>query len=198
MPRSSRRRLSIPRVIASMDDAAIFASLAGGGVSVAAMPHLHVASLRYFERDGHFGVLVRQITGLDLPDLLRASFAMGEQGELSVLVWRGPTETLLLSDNPSVFSAVARRLTSATDGCMVVQTGGLIVLAVQGGRTAELLRKLGSPASIPAVGEARTSRLAELPILSLSLHEGTVWLIAERVHLAHLRGWIEQTLADLS
>ena len=180
-----------------MDNAALFPRLEGGGVTVAAMPHLRVASLRYFDRDGHFAVLVRQITGLDLPEVLRASSKVGPQGESCLLAWRSPTETLLLSDDPGAFSDVARRLNSATDGCMVEQTGGLIVLAVQGDRAADLLRRLGSQASIPAVGEARTSRLAELPILSLSLPEGTVWLVAERVHLTHLSGWIEKTLADL-
>jgi hypothetical protein len=180
-----------------MVSTALFSTLQGGGVSVADLPHLHVASLRYFERDGHFAVLVRQIAGVDLPDVSKASSTAGAKGELQVLAWRSPTETWLFCDDRHAFDVIARRLSSATDGCTVVQTHGLIVLEVRGDKTPELLRRLGSEASIPAVGEARGSRVAELPILSLSIEPGAVWLVVERVYLAHLRGWIEKTLADL-
>ena len=48
-----------------------------------------------------------------------------------------------------------------------------------------VLERIGSAGSIPALGEARTGRLAELPVLSLSVREGEFVLLVERVYSEH-------------
>jgi sarcosine oxidase gamma subunit len=80
---------------------------------------------------------------------------------------------------------------------MVDQTGGLCAVRVSGSRAGDMLLRLGSSASSPAVGEARSSRLADLQVLALCVQPGTLILLVERVYLAHLLGWMSATAADL-
>ena len=56
--------------------------------------------------------------------------------------------------------------------------------------------RLGSTDAIPALGEARTSRLAELSVMSLCTRPGEILLLVERVYVRHLIGWIRETVAD--
>ena len=65
-------------------------------------------------------------------------------------------------------------------------------------RVAELLVRLGSTASLPAQGEARRSRMADVPVLAIALEAGRVQLVLDRTYSEHLLGWIEATLADLA
>jgi hypothetical protein len=96
---------------------------------------------------------------------------------------------------------------------MVNQTGGIQVLRVQGPRAADLMVRLGAPTAAPAAapaaaraaahvtmpspGEARSSRLAELQVLTACVHAGELLLLVERVYADHLLGWIRATAADL-
>jgi hypothetical protein len=80
---------------------------------------------------------------------------------------------------------------------MVNQTGGFCAIRVRGRKAGDLLRRLGAGASIPGLGEARSSRLADLPVLALCVFSDTLILLVERVYIAHLHGWISKTAADL-
>ena len=159
-------------------------------------PRWHVASLRHFAPAGDFAAALSE-SAAPLPGALQAVRApwRGATGEF-VLAWRGPTETLLLSEEGAAFAALEARLAACTAGCMVDQTGGILVLRVGGERAGELLQRIGSSASIPGVGEARTSRMAELPVTALCLHPGSMLLLVERVYALHLFGWIRTTAAD--
>jgi len=59
---------------------------------------------------------------------------------------------------------------------MVELTGGLQIVRLTGVRTADLLCRLGGTASVPAEGEARRSRLADVPVLALSVRTGETLL----------------------
>jgi Sarcosine oxidase, gamma subunit family len=112
---------------------------------VAAVTGMQVASLRHFETTGGFAALVQEITGFALPGALRLSSAAGEAGGAgTMLAWRSPTETLLLSTDSVQFAALARQLSGAPDGCMVDQSGGLCILEVRGVSARDLLLRLGS------------------------------------------------------
>lgn len=195
----------------------LFAAIEVKGLTVDGIRGMHVASLRYFNPAGNFAGAVRERIGSALPQPLRAdsatlgSTAVGSTTLVSttlvsttqggdskfILAWRSPTETLLLSADPDAFAHLRESLASVPDGCMVDQTGGLCAVRVSGGRAGDMLLRLGSGASIPALGEARSSRLADLQVMTLCVQPGTLILLVERVYLAHLLGWMRTTAADL-
>jgi hypothetical protein len=47
------------------------------------------------------------------------------------------------------------------------------------------------------VGEALTSRLAELAVLALCVRAGEILLLVDRVYADHLWAWIRESAADL-
>lgn len=190
----------------------LFAPIEVKGLSVEGIRGMHVASLRYFDPAGNFAGAVRERIGKALPQPLRADSAiLGStvpgstthvptiQGGDSkfILAWRSPTETLLLSADRGAFAHLQESLASVPDGCMVDQTGGLCAVRVSGGRAGDMLLRLGSSATIPEIGEARSSRLADLQALTLCVQPGTLILLVERVYLAHLLDWMRTTAADL-
>jgi sarcosine oxidase gamma subunit len=112
------------------------------------------------------------------------------------LAWRSPTETLIVAADAGCLSRVDRFAANRSDGCLVDQTGGMLALMVAGARAPDLLLRLGSTDAVPALGEARTSRLAELSVMSLCTRPGEILLLVERVYVRHLFGWIRETVAD--
>lgn len=169
--------------------------LACAGLSVQVDEAVQVATLRYFAPGGAVAEAVRELTGAALPEVLQAIAAA--EGEM-ILAWRSPTETLCLSASATRLSQLGARLAHAADGCMVDLTGGLKVVRVSGTRIAELLCRLGGTASVPRSGEARRSRLADVPVLALSLRAGETLLVLDRAYLPHVLAWIRETLLDFA
>jgi hypothetical protein len=165
------------------------------GLRVSVDEALQVVALRYFERGGPFATRVRAATGVELPKPLEAFTAAG--GEL-ILAWRRPTETCGVTASAERVSQLARELAGGTDGCLVDLSGGLKVLQVTGERTAELLCRLGGSGCIPRPGEARRGRLADVPVLALSVRPHETLLVVDRAYLPHVCGWIRETLLDLA
>ena len=75
-------------------------------------------------------------------------------------------------------------------------TGGLQVLRLTGDRIADLLCRLGGTACVPGAGEARRSRLADVPVLALCVRAGETLLVVDRGYAEHLLLWIRETLLD--
>jgi sarcosine oxidase gamma subunit len=166
------------------------------GLSVTLRREFKVASLRYFDAQGPIAVAVRSVVGGPLPEVQRAVRYPAGAGEL-ILAWRSPTETWLITTDGAAFAAITAALASdSSAGCLVDQTGGLWAWQLCGARTTDLLARLGSKASIPALGEARGSRVAELPVLMLCVKVGEIVLLVERVYSEHLLGWINETVED--
>jgi sarcosine oxidase gamma subunit len=172
---------------------------------------LAIASLRYFDSAGPFATEVGEVLGGPLPEPLRAHrcvpVASDHRAEASaeaaarptselVLAWRSPTETLLITADAVWLAEASRFAAARSDGCLVDQTGGILSLVVTGRRASDLLLRLGSTDAIPALGEARTTRLAELSVTSLCARSGEILLLVERVYARHLFGWIRETVAD--
>jgi heterotetrameric sarcosine oxidase gamma subunit len=168
------------------------------GLTVSADRGVQIASLRFFHHAGRFATAVREAVGRELPEPLCA-FQIGSaaQGSYVILAWRSPTETLLLSNDRSAFDELERQLAAAPDGCMVNQTGGISVLRVHGAKARDLLLRLGAATAIPALGEARSGRLAELQVLAACVSPEQTLLLVERVYANHLLEWIGATAADM-
>jgi sarcosine oxidase gamma subunit len=185
--------------------------LTADGLTVRWDHGLGVASLRYFDPAGSFAAKLGEALGGPLPEPLRAhrrvlvtagdgagTNAEGAAKAASelVLAWRSPTETLLLTADAGCLAAAGALAAGRSEGCLVDQTGGILTLVVAGARAPDLLLRLGSTDSVPALGEARTSRLAELSVMSLCTRAGEILLLVERVYARHLTGWIRDTVGD--
>jgi heterotetrameric sarcosine oxidase gamma subunit len=158
---------------------------------------LQVVTLRYFSGDGEFASAVREVSGLALPGIQEATIA--SDGQL-ILAWRSPTETLCLLQSAAQLAQLAARVADAEDGCLVNLSGGMIVVRISGTRTGELLCRLGGTASVPHAGEARRSRLADVPVLALCAGNDPteMLLLVDRAYAPHLLGWIRETMADFT
>jgi sarcosine oxidase gamma subunit len=168
--------------------------LQGAGLSVHLDDAMQAAALRYFACNGAFAAAVRELTGLPLPGVQAACTADGQL----LLAWRSPTETLCFTGSAARLSDLEAKLAGVADGCLVNLSGGLQVLRVTGERIADLLSRLGGTASIPRPGEARRSRMADVPVLAVSLHAGETLLVVDRVYADHLCAWIRETLLDFA
>jgi sarcosine oxidase gamma subunit len=169
------------------------------GLRVGARRGWEVASLRYFGRDGIFAAVVRECIGQSVPGPLQAIALVPAVHDAEVvLAWRSPTETLFLSSERAVFAEIQQRVAAVADGCMVDQTGGVSVLDVQGRRAVDLLQRMGARTCIPALGEARAGRMAEVHALTACIRPGEYLLFVERVYADHLAGWVRATAADMS
>jgi heterotetrameric sarcosine oxidase gamma subunit len=170
------------------------------GLSVEPKSEWYIGSLRYFDVAGPLASRLRSVVDGALPGPLAAvRYSSSPSGAELILAWRSPTETLILTADGAAFAAVAR--VAAEDrsaGYLVDQTGGLGAWRIEGTRAREVLERIGSAASIPAPGEARTSRLAELPVLAASVRADEFLLLVERVYSEHLLGWISETAADFT
>jgi sarcosine oxidase gamma subunit len=180
------------------DPKAAPAGVAVTGHSILLERGIRIGSLRYFDAGGPLGASLREAIGGPLPEPLRAvRYRLARSGEEIILAWRSPTETLLMTRDDAAFAAILSLATlHGAAGCLVEQTGGLWAWHVSGARTRDLLERLGSSASVPALGEARTSRMAELPVLALRVREEQVILLVERVYSDHLLGWMSETALD--
>ncbi len=149
-----------------------------------------VAALRYFSPAGDFaGRLLT--SGLALPETGEALERHG-----LILAWRSPTDTLCLAPAAHSLTDLARTLAGAADGCLVDLSGALALVQLAGERIADLVCRLGGSASLPRPGEARRSRMADVPVLALCRQEGEVWLLVERGFGEHLLGWVRATVRD--
>jgi heterotetrameric sarcosine oxidase gamma subunit len=166
--------------------------LAATGVLVREEP-MAVATLRYFAGTGEFVQAVRAATGMEVPPALGACCA--PDGQL-ILAWRSPTETLCLMPGAARVAELTSRLADSVDGCLVDLSDGFRVLRLTGPRIADLLCRLGGTASVPQPGEARRSRLADVPVLALALRVEETLLVIDRSLLPHVLAWIHATLAD--
>ncbi len=167
------------------------------GFSLSVDQRVSIAALRYFT-SATVAALVRELSGLQVPGIGQALSGgpSHSAAEDWILAWRSPTETLVLCTDSAALATLAARLAEATDACLVDQTGGIWVLRLTGARVPDVLVRLGSERAMPAVGEALTSRLAELTVTALRVQEQEIVLLVDRLYADHLLAWIRETIAD--
>jgi heterotetrameric sarcosine oxidase gamma subunit len=169
------------------------------GLRVVLEPRLHVASLRYFGAYGALAHLLHDITGVTLPDSLRAlSSAEDPTREAIILAWRSPTETLMISAAPTLIETLQGAAATLTDGCIVDQRGGALVFRASGEAVADLLAKLGGQGACPTIGESLRTRLADVAVLAVKVQPEETLLIVERGYGPHLMAAIRVSAADLT
>jgi len=168
------------------------------GLRVVLEPRLYVASLRCFDRQGAFARAQLAITGVSLPDTLRALRTAEETREAIILAWRGPTETLMISAAEAPIETLQGATTTLTDGCMVDQRGGALVIRAGGEAVTDIFARLGGQGACPAIWESRRTRLADVAVLAVKVQPEETLLIVERSYAPHLMTAIRISAADLS
>ena len=188
MRSSSRPRSSILPAADCMDSAT--------GVTVELDRGVHIAALRFFDAEALCARIGGLIGGVPPPALgmVRGRFTAG--GTPYILAWRSPTECWLLCEDAAPIEALRRELAQSRDACLVVQTGGILAVTVSGARTQDLMCRLGSPASLPRPGEARTGRFADVTVTVVGLADTELLLLVDRAYADHLLEWIRATIAD--
>jgi len=167
-------------------------------LAVRPAPHLLIGVLRYFEPAGPFAKDIVAVIGGPVPQPLQAArYSAGPTGSQIIVATLSPSETIVITDTSGSFAAIEEHTTARSDGCLVEQTGGIRILILTGARTGDLMRRLGAIEAIPNVGEARTSRVAEVTVTALCVVPGQLMLLVERVYSRHLMNWIRETAADL-
>jgi hypothetical protein len=157
-----------------------------------------VASLRHFDTEGEFLRTTSRIIGSQLPDACRIVSPVAQVNRgMTILAWRSPTETLLLCDDGSLIEQLEAATAMHVDGCVIDLTGGVQVLRAQGDSVSDLFGRAGGQATFPALGEARGSRFAGVPVLALQARRGEILLILDRVHVEHLMSWVCVVAEDL-
>jgi heterotetrameric sarcosine oxidase gamma subunit len=167
------------------------------GLSIELEKGLEIVSLRRFDEHAVApAALTAALEDVSLPATLKAT---SNAAQTLTLAWRSPTEIVLVGAGAGWAQATARALAAHRDwGCSVDQSGGVHVWRLRGARIRAFLERIGSADSMPDIGEARVSRIAELSVLAASVREGEVRLLVERVYSDHLQGWMTETAADFA
>ena len=180
------------------ESAALLAPISVAGLCVSLDADLLCASLRYHDSNGPVADRVRSLLNQPLPAPLAAGQSnTTQEGAAVTLAWRSPTETLVLCRSRSVLAGIRSDAEYWQEGCYIEQTGGYRAIRLTGARTPDLFSRLGAPQSVPAVGQALRSRLAEVPVLALSLVPGEYLLLVERIYAPHLFDWMRESALDL-
>jgi sarcosine oxidase gamma subunit len=170
------------------------------GLSIQPVASVWMAAIRFFDPAGEFVNGLAGRVGGPMPGPLQAlRYAADPAGAAPqsqiLLASRSPNETLLLCDQAWVLAALEDFAAGRSDGCVVNQTGAYRVWEIAGDRAPDFLARLGS-ASLPALGEARMSRVAELTVMTLSVEAGSTLVLVDRLYSEHLAGWMAETLRD--
>lgn len=173
------------------------AALRAQGISVELDRSVRIAAVRHFDRDA-IAPLLHAVLGEGPPGPHRLVRGAHGGKEPFILLWRAPDETWLLAASAAPIDALVAVCAAREDACVVEQTGGILALHAAGARTHDLLQRLGSSASIPRAGEARSGRFADVTVTVLGLGADEALLLVDRAYAEHLLAWIRETLADFA
>jgi len=170
------------------------------GLSIESVSPLWIAVIRFFDPSGEFMSGLADRVGGAMPGPLQALRYAGNSGGAMpdsqiLLASRSPNETLLMCNQAWVLAALENFAAGRSDGCVVNQTGAYRVWEIAGDSAPDFLARLGS-AALPALGEARMSRVAELTVMTLSVEAGSTLVLVDRLYSEHLAGWMAETLTD--
>jgi sarcosine oxidase gamma subunit len=171
-------------------------ALSAPGVSIAVDTRIQIGALRYCD-PAAVETALRFVTGSAVPPARRAVLTDAPPGgERLLLLWRSPSETLVVCDTAAPLLALGAQLAAAREACLVDQSGGIWGLRITGPRSLDLLVRLGATTAVPQLGESLIGRLADLTVQSVCVREHEVLLLVERLYAEHLLGWIRETIAD--
>jgi heterotetrameric sarcosine oxidase gamma subunit len=181
-----------------MADAQDLLLVEGSGLKVELEPRLHAASLRYFERDSAFTRMVQAVTGLGVPrDRGAAHSADDAKESLTLLAWRSPSETTLLTTDLKLLDSLQTAAAALNDGCVVDQRGGMLVFRARGKEVANLVARTAGHGAMPAIGESRRTRLADVAVMLVKVQAEESLFVVDRIYAPHVMASIRASAADI-
>jgi heterotetrameric sarcosine oxidase gamma subunit len=114
-------------------------------------------------------------------------------GDDPCVLWRSPSEWLLLTADAALSERIASALRPAPGALAVAVdlTAGSLVLDLQGAAVDALLSRLVDAAAVPAtVGEGTRARLADIAVALVRIEPDRVRLVADRANDRYLAQWL--------
>lgn len=173
------------------------ARIDGADFRIELEPRLHAASLRYFERDGAFPRLVQRVTGLAVPDELRTAHSAPATAGVTILAWRSPSETTLITSDDDLPDSLQAAAAAIHDGCIVDLRSGTLVFRARGQQVATVVARTAGHGAMPAIGDSRRARLAEVPVLLVKVQDDETLILVERIYAPHVMSVLRVSAADL-
>jgi hypothetical protein len=175
-----------------------FAAIEAPALQIELQPRWLAATLRHFERGAALASLVRTLTGLSLPDVGVARSVTGANGAVTLLAWRNPTETTLLTEDEELLNALLSSPAALEDGMILDQRAGLLVLQARGEAVSSLVARKAGHGAMPAIGESRRARFAEVAVSIVKVRAEETLLVVDRIYAPHVMASIRVSAADLA
>jgi heterotetrameric sarcosine oxidase gamma subunit len=144
--------------------------------------------------------------GIDsLRDALSAhKLALAEPGRFAgddpAVLWRSPTEWLLVATSDPVADDVLRALTPGRHraACAIDQSAGVATVALEGEAIDALLSRLIDANAIPReAGHGTRARLGDIAVTIVRRAQDRAWLVADRSVEGYLTDWIAYAAANV-
>jgi heterotetrameric sarcosine oxidase gamma subunit len=176
---------------------ALVAARRGAG-RVRLVEPLHVVALRMLPGGADAVAQAAAAVGIDaLPPAGR--FASGDAGTL--VLWRNPTELMLVTPAPGAADAVLQALAPRAQAlaCAVDQSDGIVTFELAGAGLDDVLQRLLDATAVPREpGHGTRARLADIAVFALRIAPDRAWLMADRANDQFLAHWIAYATDALS
>jgi heterotetrameric sarcosine oxidase gamma subunit len=150
---------------------------------------VHVLSLRYLPGGGA-SVFSNAMAGNAFPALPTPGHCSGMEPRL---IWCSPTETLLLTKDAALASALLAALRPAPGAlaCALDMSAGTLVVEMRGARVEALLSRLFDSLSLPRhAGEASRARLVDIAAVVWRDGPDHAALLVDRANAHYLARWL--------
>jgi len=115
------------------------------------------------------------------------------EGNDPFLLWRSPTEYLLITSSDKVADDCLAALPAAQNALAYALdlSAGYLVVELQGKGIADVLPRLLDASAIPQKpGRCTRARLAEIAVIAVRLADDRVWLVADQANDRYLLHWV--------
>lgn len=158
-------------------------------IALQVLEPLHVLSLRHLPGGGT-SALGNVLAGHGVPVLPRPGHCCGVAPRL---IWRSPTETLLLTQDSAQASALLAALRPAPGAlaCALDLSDGTLAVALQGGDLEALLSRLVDAQALPrGTDQASRVRLADIAAVVWRGAPDQLGLLVDRANARYLALWL--------
>ena len=149
---------------------------------------LHILSIRMLP--GGAEAVAGAVHSAGVPSLPVAGHFTGED---PMVLWRNPTELLLVTQHRSVSDSILSELPPAAEASAyaVDQSDGLVAFELRGSALGALLPRLMDASAVPLeAGRGVRARLADIAVIAMRLDTQCAWLIADRANDQYLAQWV--------
>lgn len=119
------------------------------------------------------------------------------EGNDPFLLWRSPTEYLLITSSDKVADDCLAALPAAQNALAYALdlSAGYLVVELQGKGIADVLPRQLDASAIPQnPGRCTRARLAEIAVIAVRLADDRVWLVADRANDRYLLQWVSYAM----